>query len=634
MHPNRVPLPLAVSASLVLFALPPAGARAELHPDAAAAVQRYVDATGGSAAIEAEQSLHVRGRIEANGLDGTWELWTAAPDRWMRSISLGPLQFRTGFDGTTAWRTDLSGRNPTALSQIAARDAREEGWFLNERWSRLDQGGGKILPRSQVFGAKAIYEVFEVTPPTGKPRRMFVNVKTGFIERVVGESDQYAVEERPSEYKLLAGRKRPTVFAAPTFLPTDKPIERMIVDSVWTNPALDSAVFSMPVVESRQIAWKKSQSLLRVPFQYDSKSVLVKVSINGSEPADFILDTGASLTAIDPEFADRVGLVGEGSATVQGIASTGGMKFASVKSIALTGAKGQSATLKDFRAALVSLAKGNKVVLWRNAVGLLGADFLSHFVVEIDYDSSRVTLYDPETFHYAGNGAALPFEIHGGIPVVEMSLDNGCSGKFIVDVGNAFHFTVHGSLVRSCEMIRNHGPRREVEVMGGGIGGGFVSTLCRLDSVQLGPYRWSHQVAALALHRSGMIGSEDFAGNIGSTVLEKFRCTFDYPRRTLYLEPGARFGREERVSRFGALLARVGAKVYAGNILSGSAAYDAGLRWYDEIVAIDDRPLDQWTRAEVDRLLEEGDVGSVHRITYRRLDDAPTTIEITLKDVL
>ena len=64
------------------------------------------------------------------------------------------------------------------------------------------------------------------------------------------------------------------------------------------------------------------------------------------------------------------------------------------------------------------------------------------------------------------------------------------------------------------------------------------------------------------------------------------------------------------------------------------AAYDAGLRWYDEIVAIDGKPLEKWTREEVDRLLEEGEVGSVHRVTYRRLDDPEQTVEVTLKDVL
>src|SRR6185436_12716201 len=142
-----------------------------------------------------------------------------------------------------------------------------------------------------------------------------------------------------------------------------------------------------------------------------------------------------------------------------------------------------------------------------------------------------------------------------------------------------------------------------------------------LDSVRIGPYVWSEPVAALALSTRGGIGSRDYGGNIGNSVLERFRCTFDYAQQRLDLEPSKRFGERDKVSRFGALWARMGDKVYAGNILTGSAAQEAGLRWYDEIVAIDERPLTEWTREEVDRALEEGPVGAVHRVTYRRFDE-------------
>jgi predicted metalloprotease with PDZ domain len=136
------------------------------------------------------------------------------------------------------------------------------------------------------------------------------------------------------------------------------------------------------------------------------------------------------------------------------------------------------------------------------------------------------------------------------------------------------------------------------------------------------------------LHTTGGIGSKEVAGNIGNDVLERFKCTFDYAHHQLYLEPGHRFAERDRVSRFGALFARFGPHVIAGNILTGSAAYEAGLRWYDEIVAVDGKSLEQWSREDVDRLLEEGPVGSEHTVTYRRLDDPEATVTVTLKDVL
>jgi hypothetical protein len=426
---------------------------------------------------------------------------------------------------------------------------------------------------------------------------------------------------------------RPTVFSAPTMLPTDKPVEKIVVDSAWVNVPLDSSFFGPPRLAERTIAWTRTRHAVRIPFSYASQCVVVKASINGRSPEDFILDTGASLTALDRDYANSIGIKGEGEASVEGIAATGEMRFARLRSIGVTGDKGSGATLNDFRVGLIDITEGARVVLWRKPVGLLGADFLSRFVVDLDFDSLSVGLSDPEGWTYDGHGAPIPFELHGNIPIVPVTLDGGCTGKFMVDVGNSFHFVVHGSAVRGCDMIRRK-PRHSVEVYGGGVGGGFVSFLCRLDSLRIGPYGWNEPVAALSLHSRGGVGSEDLAGNIGCGVLEKFRCTFDYAHHQLFLEPGARYGQREKVSRFGALLARVGTKVYAGDILNGSAAFEAGIKWFDEIVAIDDRPLEQWTREEVDRLLEQGEVGSVHRITYVRMEDDPKTVEVTLKDVL
>ena len=626
--PGRVVLPFSI---LVLAVTPPA-ARAEITDRAVPIVQHYLDATGGRAAREAERTVHYKGRIESAAMTGRWELWVASPDRWMRRMTLGSLRFREGFDGKAAWRTDLADRT-VMVSATGTDEARAEGWFLNERWTLADQGEGRIRAGSASYQADASYDALDVTPPAGRPRRMFVNQKTGLIDRIVYERDQNLAEERPGRYRMLGGRERPSLYVAPALLPTDRPVERMTVDSVWVNPRVDPAIFSPPGVQARAIAWQGRAGAVRAPFLYGSKAVLVKVSINDAPPADFLLDTGASLTALDRDYATSIGLTPEGNASLEGIAGAGDMQFARVGSITFAAPGGSGAALHDFRVALVDLAEGAEAMLWRKPAGLLGADFLSRFAVEIDYDSLLVTLYDPARFEYHGCGTGIPFELHEGIPVVSMTLDEDCSGKFLVDVGNSFHFTVHGSSVRSCRLFAQK-ERRGVEVMGGGIGGGFVSTLCRLDSLRIGPFTCREPVAALALHTQGGIGSKEFAGNIGNSLLERFRCTFDYAGHTLYLEPGRRYAEREGVSRLGAMLARVGGSVMAGNILHGSAAYEAGLRWNDCIVAIDGRPLESWTRDEVDRLLEEGPVGSVHRVTYRRFDDPVKTVEVTLKDVL
>lgn len=624
---------LALLALVSLAALCGAtAARADIEAGAIPIVQRYLDATGGRAAVEGENALHVRGHIEADGLSGRWEMWQAAPDRWVRRFDLGPLHVREGFDGSVAWRTDLSDKSVTVLSAAEAAHAREDGWYSGERWALEDQGGGNVRLGSRTYSGGEIFDHLIVTAPGGRPRHLLINQQTGFIEKITSETDGHMVSELPGRYRMLGGRKRPSLFTSPTLLPSDRPLDRMTVDSVWVNPSLDSTIFAPPRVKERAIDWDQSASSIRVPFAYVTRCVLVKVSINGAPPVDFILDTGAELTLLDRDFALGLGLHPEGESRVEGVAASASTQFATLGSITLAGEPG-GATLKDFRAVLLDLSESQQYVLWRKPAGILGADFLSRFVVTIDYDAQTVTLEDPARFTYAGAGAAVPFELYSGVPIVDLTLNDGCSGKFLVDVGNAFQFVVHGTLARSCQMLGSL-KRRDIEASGGGIGGGFVSSMCRLDSVRIGPYSLPEPIAALTLTRSGGMANHDLAGNVGNSVLERFRCTLDYAHHVLYLEPGSRFAEREHVSRFGAIMVRSGETVYAGGILRGSGAYVAGLKWFDQIVAVDGRPLEKWTREEIDRVLTDGPAGAVHSITFRDLVDEEHTVDVTLTDPL
>ena len=130
---------VVVLAALVALGAPHAArmAQAQVHSKAAPVLARLVEATGGSEARENEQTLRLKGRIQAIGLRGRWEMTLAAPDRWTRTFTLGSLKIREGFDGTVAWRTDMTGRNVTLKTAKEAEAAREEAlqWSL-QRGSR------------------------------------------------------------------------------------------------------------------------------------------------------------------------------------------------------------------------------------------------------------------------------------------------------------------------------------------------------------------------------------------------------------------------------------------------------------------------------------------------------------------
>jgi len=165
------------------------------------------------------------------------------------------------------------------------------------------------------------------------------------------------------------------------------------------------------------------------------------------------------------------------------------------------------------------------------------------------------------------------------------------------------------------------------------VGDGFQSWLCRLDTLQIGPYTIDQPILALSLATGGLVGSEDLAGNLGNGVLERFKVTIDYLRRKLYLEPGARFAERDRYSRIGAYLLRSRDRVVAWGVVHGSPADRAGLKDQDEVLEIDGRPARNFTPEELDRMFVDGEVGATHRLKVLH-EYKPATLTLTLQDVI
>ena len=616
------------------------GARATISTEAQPIVDRYVEATGGRVALEGERTLHVKGRLNTINLRGSFERWTQAPDHLSNRISLGTLKVREGYDGTTGWRVDLTSKRAMILSGKELERVQSDAYFENEMWARNGQGGGKVMKGPSGFRAGEDYCSIDVTPPVGPSRKLWFSVKTGLLTRAITRMDNSESDSWLVDYRLLAGRKRPgseSAFDPNLHLQWDphdgsSDTEQAFTDSAWANRAIDSTRFTPPASGDGGLAWAKTQGVAVVPFRYGGSHVWIRASINGGAPADFIIDTGASMSVIDRQYAEEIGLGQEGAAGIQGMGGEGSVSFSRMGSIRLGGA-GDGVTLRDLRVGLTDLADTDEPLVWRRMCGLIGYDILSHFVVEIDYDRRLVTFRDPHSFVYAGKGQPLAMTLTMGIPVVHVKLDDQCEGEFLVDVGNAVGVLLHGSLVRRCQLFDSVRGHKQLEIYSGGIGAYFMSWVTRLDKLTLGPFEVQKPVVGMSLGTHGMVGSADIAGNIGSNLLEQFVCTFDYERRKLYLEPGKKFGTPDHFSRSGTMFLRYRHRVVVAGILRGSAAEDAGLKPEDEVTLIDDKPVMTFTAEDMDRLFVDGDPGSSHTLTILR-EGKSKTVTMTLKDAL
>ncbi len=622
-------LGVTVFAALVAVAFDPAPAPATITPEAAQVLDRYVAAIGGRAAIAAERSSHTKSTIVAIGFSGTLEAWTQRPDKTASQTALGPFTLKDGYDGTTAWRIDQNGK----LSLRDGKDLEDEkgsAWFENGRWLDPDQGGGSVALQGNERDSTGAWIVLEVKGPVGRTRAMWFNTGSGLLDRVVTQADQHTVTTRLSDYRMDAGllrahRQEASVAGMPANNLT------VTIDSVWVNQAVDPARFAAPQPAAADFRFLQGTGPARLPIRYGERHVWVKASIDGGPAEDFILDTGASVSLLDSAWAATHGITSEGKMQAMGAAAAGDVAFAKVASITVAGPDGSGVEIAGQKLAVLALNRFVAPFFWREAAGVLGYDFISRFVMEIDYDGGMLTLYEPKRFTYAGKGTGVPITMAGGIPVVKARLDGQYEGEFRLDVGSGSTVDLHGPFVKK------HGLREKlpktVEILNGGFGGTFTSHIGRMKKMEIGPYAWSSPLVILSGARTGGLASEDYAGNIGNDIFERFKCTLDYEHRMLYLEPGKRFAKPDRFTRAGVQLARFGDTVRAMQVLAGSAAAAAGIKEGDEVVALDGKPILTWTQDVLTEMFEQGAAGEKHTLELLR-DGKRSTAILRLKEII
>jgi hypothetical protein len=263
--------------------------------------------------------------------------------------------------------------------------------------------------------------------------------------------------------------------------------------------------------------------------------------------------------------------------------------------------------------------------------GVIGYDVISRFVVTIDYDDSVLVLHDPDTYRYSGTEKPLPMVMNGTVPALKGTFDGVDEGLFRLDVGSSSTVDVHTPFANQ-KGLRHRMPRTQ-EVDGVGFGGSFTTILGRLRSMSLGPYEWDDPIVSVSTSNEGAFASEDFAGNIGNRILERFKVTFDYKNRTVTLEPGRRYGDRDRLTRSGLLLTRTNGVVRVGSMLPGSPAAHAGLLDGDEVRSLDGRPIADWDLPEVSALLDDGEDGRKVLMVVRR-GDREIKVKFRLADVI
>lgn len=328
------------------------------------------------------------------------------------------------------------------------------------------------------------------------------------------------------------------------------------------------------------------QTAVQVPIDVYGSIIFLKAKINGSEPLWFIFDTGFEYSVIDAETADRIGLeygVFEkdkqpGGEVDQAIADGVAIEFPGLEFF-------------DQKVAVIPLTPLEPIV-GRTINGVLGHNIFERVVVEIDYEDSMVTFYDPEAYSYSGDGEKIDVAVENGEPFIETEIiqpnRKPIKAKTKLDTGSFDVLGLNGSFVRAVGLI----PVDQIKLpaLGTAVGGYTENFVTRVEALRIGGIEIKNPVISYSVDT--LRGGD--AGTMGGEVLRRFKVVLNYPDGWMALEKNDHFD-EPYVYDMSGIFPIAEAPTFDTiailSVRPGSPAGKAGLRSGDKIISIDDFPI-------------------------------------------
>ena len=293
----------------------------------------------------------------------------------------------------------------------------------------------------------------------------------------------------------------------------------------------------------------------QISFRLFNNHIYLDVRIHNSKPLWFLLDTGAS-NIIDLDVAKDLNLTlypfqktdGVGDAleevfiTKNVLLHIHNTKFEFEKMPVVT-----LQTAEECANKIVVDTVGN-IIVPENAVdnknqyqtidGVLGYAFFERFVIEINFKQQFLTLHDPQSYHYQGNGEIIPLDftdnhifINAAVKPTDSTIIHG---RFMIDTG------FMGALVLNTPFIGKNNlmpPSSEVTPFDVcGIGGSSKAQVGTIHGLVFQRININKPPTIFSQAEGGVLTSTEFDGIIGNAIFRHFKVIFDYSNKRMILE--------------------------------------------------------------------------------------------------
>lgn len=335
---------------------------------------------------------------------------------------------------------------------------------------------------------------------------------------------------------------------------------------------------------------KKSFSLT---YKQVNGLIIIPVSVNGSEPVNFILDTGSQYTIVtDKEFSKGFLHDKTGAVKIRGAGPDSGHIDADISKnnvirIEIAEAKDKSIVILDDEELALSQRFGVPIN------GIIGYELFKDFVIKIDPIAKKITFFEQDYFYKnekLRRYREFPLEFEGNKPYININRESSDKIlRLLVDSGNSDALWIYEN-----EELKVSDKNIE-DYLGFGISGDIEGVKSRIGNFKLGDFEFKQPI--ISFPDSSVLKHLDTNkknGSIGAEILNRFTCVFDYKQAKLYLKKNKNFRKDFNYNLAGIELFQPNiylSEVMVAYVRKNSPAYKAGIKRGDEIIYINEKKI-------------------------------------------
>lgn len=337
-----------------------------------------------------------------------------------------------------------------------------------------------------------------------------------------------------------------------------------------------------PAAAQEEFIQPPAKLITSFPFTvFTGGVILVKAKLaEFPDSLNFILDTGSGGISLDSATCARLKLNPLPSdKTILGIAGVRQVKFVYNQTLLLPGLSVDSLNFHVNDYDILSSVYGDKVD------GIIGYSFFSRYIVKIDYDSSRISVYTKGLYKYPKGGHLLK-PVIASLPIQMATVrdENNINARYYFDTGAGLCVLLSSDFASDSGLLD---PRKKTFLtQAEGLGGKANMRLTTIKELKLGPYRFRRVPAYIFDDDYNVTNYPSLGGLLGNDILRRFNVILNYEHRDIYLLPNSHYRDQFDYSYTGLGIYWVEGEIRVGDIMADSPAEKAGFKPDDVVIAV------------------------------------------------